>query len=66
MGIPNRLKEFREKSGMTQCELATRAKVARGLIVGLENGSAKVVRTSTLTKIATALNKKVPNIFFTK
>lgn len=65
MGIPNKLKDIRERNGLTQSELATRANVARGLIIGLENGSVRVVRTSTLTKIAEALNKKVTSIFFT-
>lgn len=66
MGIPNKLKDIRERNGLTQSELATRANVARGLIIGLENGSVRVVRTSTLTKISEALNKKVTSIFFTE
>lgn len=66
MGIPNRLKNIRERDGLTQSELAAKANVARSLITGLENGSVKVVRTSTLTKIAAALNKKVTSIFFTE
>ena len=65
MGIPNKLKDIRKRNGLTQSELATRANVARGLIIGLENGSVRAVRTSTLTKIAEALNKKVTSIFFT-
>lgn len=64
MGIPNKLKEVRERSGLTQGELANRASVARTIIVGIENGTVSVVRTSTLTKIADALGKKVAAIFF--
>lgn len=65
MGIPNKLKEVRERAGLTQNELATKANVSRTLIVGIENGTISVVRTSTLTKISDALGKKVVSIFFT-
>ena len=64
MGIPNKLKEIREENHLTQEELSKKAKVARTLIVGIENGSIEVVRSSTLTKLASALNSKVRNIFF--
>lgn len=65
MGIPNKLKEVRERAGLTQNELATKANVSRTLIVGIENGTISVVRTSTLTKLSDALGKKVVSIFFT-
>mgnify|MGYP000945313115 CR=1 FL=1 len=65
MGIPNKLKKVREQAGLTQSELAIKANVARTLIVGIENGTVSVVRTSTLTKISDALGKKVVSIFFT-
>lgn len=66
MGIPNRLKEVRKAAGLTQAELAHQAHVARAIIVGIENGSIKVVRTNTLTKIADALDERLCSIFFTE
>lgn len=64
MGIPNKLRETREKAGLTQKALAQKADVARTLVVGIENGTVNVVRTSTLTKIAKALNQDICSIFF--
>lgn len=66
MGFPNKLKAAREKAGLTQTELAARANVARTIVVGIENGTVDVVRTSTLTKLANALGKKINSIFFTE
>ena len=48
---------------MTQVELAKKAKVARTIISGLENGTITVTTTETLRKIADALGKKVSEIF---
>ena len=59
-----RIKEFREQLKMTQAELAEKSKVSRGIISGLESGSITVTTTDTLCKIATALGKKVSDIFF--
>jgi DNA-binding XRE family transcriptional regulator len=64
MEIPNKLKDMRTKKGLTQEELSQKANVSRVIIVGLENGTIDVVRTSTLTKLAKALNYKVRDIFF--
>ena len=64
MGIPNKLKEMREANKLTQEELAKKANVARTIIVGIETGTTEVVRSSTLIKLADALNSKVRNIFF--
>lgn len=59
-----KIKEFREAQGMSQVELSQKSGVSRTIISGLENGTIKTTTTETLSKIATALNKKVSNIFF--
>ena len=44
-------------------ELAEKAGVSRATICGLESGSISVTTTETLMKIASALGKKVSDIF---
>mgnify|MGYP005893856711 FL=1 len=61
--MPFKIKEARKEKGFTQEELAKRANVSRATIVGLENGSVLVTTTETLTKTASALDKKVSDIF---
>ena len=61
--MPFKIKEARKEKGYTQEELAKRADVSRATIIGLENGSVTVTTTDTLTKIASALDKKVSDIF---
>ena len=61
-----RIKESREELNMSQVELSKRSKVSRGIISGLESGSITVTTTDTLAKIATALGKKVSDIFLIK
>lgn len=61
--MPFKIKEARKEKGYTQEELAKRANVSRATIIGLENGSVTVTTTNTLTKIASALDKKVSDIF---
>lgn len=61
--MPFKIKEARKEKGFTQGELARRANVSRATIIGLENGSITVTTTETLTKIASALDKKVSDIF---
>lgn len=66
MKFVNKLKEYRLKRKMTQAELAEKSGVSRTTIVHLERGSAKVTKTDTLMKLATALNAGVKEIFFIK
>lgn len=62
--IKTRLKEIREKKGLTQEELAAKSGVSRTIISYLENDRTECVMTSTLTKLADALGEKVTTIFF--
>ncbi|MFV0527723.1 MAG: helix-turn-helix transcriptional regulator [Lachnospiraceae bacterium] len=62
MGV--KLKEVREKAGISQEELSRRSKVSRSIISGLESGRTSVTTTSTLIKIANGLGIKVGDIFF--
>jgi len=59
-----RIKELREKSGLSQEELATKSGVSRATISNLENGSSRATSTKTLNKIAQALGTTVDHIFF--
>lgn len=64
--IPNRLKEYRKKRGLTQEELSKKADVSRVTIVGIESGAVTTVKTDTLFKLSNALNAPVAKVFFTK
>lgn len=59
-----KIRECREELGISQEELAKRAKISRTILSGLESGSIKTTTTETLLKIARALNKRVTDIFF--
>jgi len=59
-----KIKECREEIGISQEELAKKAKISRTTLSGLESGAIKTTTTDTLLKIAKALNKKVADIFF--
>lgn len=58
-----KIREEREKMGITQEELSKKAGVSRSIISGLESGRTITTSTDTLNKIANALNKKVSEIF---
>ena len=62
--MKNRVKEFREKLGLTQEELAQKSGVSRTTISGFENGSIEITTNTTMEKIAEALGKKTKNVFF--
>jgi len=52
------LREAREKSGLTQEELARRVKTTKSAISRIEN-HAKDIKLSTIEKVAKALRKKI-------
>lgn len=60
-----RIREIREKMGMTQEELAARSGVSRQTISALENGTERSVLSKTLVAIAEALGTTVDKIFIT-
>lgn len=62
----NLVKKRREELGLTQDELANRADLSRQTISSIENGTNRGVTSSTLTKIATALDTTVGALFFAK
>lgn len=59
-----KIKEFRNKKGLSQVELAKKSGVSRSIISGLESGRITTTTTSTLKKIAEALECKISDIFF--
>ena len=59
-----RVKEIREKNGLSQEILSKKSGVSRTIISGLESGTIKETSTKTLFKIAKALNVNVSDIFF--
>ncbi len=59
-----KIKIARIEAGMTQVELSQKSGISRTVISELETGKKKVTTTTTLLKIAKALNKNVEDIFF--
>lgn len=63
--MANKLREIRKSKGMTQEELAEKSGVSRSTIIAIENTTDSItVKSSTLTKLAQALNETISNIFF--
>lgn len=62
--MQNKVKEYREKEGLTQEELAQKSSVSRNTISSLETGANTNVTYDVMQKISKALNKKVSTIFF--
>ena len=54
-----KIKEIREKNKLTQEELSEKSHVSRALISGLESGAITETSTSSLKKLAKALNVSV-------
>lgn len=52
-----KLKELREKKGMSQEELAQRAQLSRVTISNLETGKQRKVTSDTLLKLSSALGE---------
>ena len=64
MGIGKRIKEARERAGLTQEELSKKSEVSRNTISAIETGTNTNATYEVMEKIAKALNKKVATIFF--
>ena len=64
MKVGNKIKEYREKSNMTQEDLAEKSAVSRNTISALERGTNTNVTYEIMERISKALNKKVSTIFF--
>lgn len=62
--MKNRVKEFREKLGMTQEELSEKSGVSRTTISGFENDAIDITTNTTMDKISEALGKKTKTVFF--
>ncbi len=62
--MKNRLKEIREKKGLSQEQLAEISGISRTTISDLENEKKQVTTNITLEKLANALGKKITSIFF--
>lgn len=60
--MPLRVREFRQKAGLSQSALATKACCSRELISAIERGRHDP-NTARLTKIATALHVPVWSLF---
>lgn len=61
-----KIKEFRIKKGISQELLSKKSGVSRSIISGLETGRIDTTTTSTLKKIAEALECSISEIFFTE
>jgi transcriptional regulator with XRE-family HTH domain len=61
-----RVLEMRKEKKMSQEELAEKSGVSRTIIVALESGNEVTTTTTTLLKIANALDTTVDQIFFSK
>ena len=59
----NKLRECRERTKMTQEELAAKSGISRGTICVLENGIERNTTSKTLQKLANALGVTVEQIF---
>lgn len=62
--MKNKVKEIREKKGMSQEELKEKSGVSRTIISGLEMGKIEVITNVTMERIAKALEEKVTVVFF--
>lgn len=62
--MKNILKDTRESLGLTQEQLAEKSNVSRQTISMIENNSLDNIKSTTMLKLAMALNRDVGDIFF--
>ena len=58
-----RVEEFRKRRGMTQEQLAEKSGISRQTINDIETDNEKTVKSSTLLKLAKALETTVQDLF---
>lgn len=61
--MKNKIKEIREEEGIKQYALAQMTGLSAGYINHLEKGTRENPSYKTMTKIATALNRNVQEVF---
>ena len=61
--MKNKIAEYRKKIGMSQQELADKAKIARPYLSYIENGKQEVIGSDVMFRIADALNVPYHEIF---
>lgn len=61
--MANKLKEYRQRAGLTQAELAKKAGFSRQTIINIEHGHKKYAHWWTMKCIAEALGATVEEIF---
>jgi len=60
----NKIKVYRKQSGLTLKELADKSGVSAGYLCHLEKGNRDNPSTEVMENIAIALNKSIPEVFF--
>lgn len=60
----NKIKEYRANKKLTIRELAKKSKISVGYLSDLENAKVDNPSKCTMEKIATALGKTVPEVFY--
>lgn len=61
--MANKLKEYRQRAGLTQEQLAKKAGFSRQTIINIENGHKKYSHWWTMKCIAEALGASIEEIF---
>lgn len=60
----NKIKQYREEKGLTMREVAIKSNISVGYLCHLERGNRENPSTEVMEKIAKALGKTIPEIFF--
>lgn len=60
----NRIRKYRKQSGMSLDEMAKTVGISTGYLCHLERGTRRNPSTELMEKIAKALKKTIPEIFF--
>lgn len=60
----NKIKQYRKEKGLTLREVALKCNISAGYLCHLEKGNRENPSTEVMEKIAKALGKSIPEIFF--